>query len=319
MSATATTRKRRRHVQGTLTHKIRARLGYPVRSTSGSVFGVLLTAMLVTAGQPLPVHADQAGASPTVDLYFLTQSAERIRRQLETLRQAPQPDADAIAQHEGYLERLEAQIAARREAVGAARTRPGRVGPAHRPVLPPHAAPPRILIAPEMTEADEVATLDSRLNASMGRFDEMLLQEVETLSEESAARDSRGSAGGRGGAGAGDAGGEDSRGSAETGEGGRQEGSTSSSSGETASGESRERRERTQTGVGATVMKDHPSGRGARGSKPPSKGNVPQDIPDGSDDDVVARQIREAAENETDPALREKLWDEYRKYKQGAS
>ncbi len=66
-------------------------------------------------------------------------------------------------------------------------------------------------------------------------------------------------------------------------------------------------------------MKDHPSGRGARGSKPPSKGNVPQDIPDGSDDDVVARQIREAAENETDPGLREKLWDEYRKYKQGAS
>ncbi len=42
---------------------------------------------------------------------------------------------------------------------------------------------------------------------------------------------------------------------------------------------------------------------------------VPADIPDGSDDDVVARQIREAAQRETDPELREKLWDEYRKYK----
>ena len=41
----------------------------------------------------------------------------------------------------------------------------------------------------------------------------------------------------------------------------------------------------------------------------------PADIPSGSDDDVVARQIREAAMNETDPVLREKLWDEYRKYK----
>lgn len=41
----------------------------------------------------------------------------------------------------------------------------------------------------------------------------------------------------------------------------------------------------------------------------------PADIPDGSDDDVVARQIREAAEQETDPVLREKLWEEYRKYK----
>ncbi len=42
---------------------------------------------------------------------------------------------------------------------------------------------------------------------------------------------------------------------------------------------------------------------------------IPKDIPDGSDDDIVARQIREAALKEIDPALREKLWDEYRKYK----
>lgn len=41
----------------------------------------------------------------------------------------------------------------------------------------------------------------------------------------------------------------------------------------------------------------------------------PADIPDGSDDDVVARQLREAAMREPDPELREKLWDEYRKYK----
>lgn len=42
---------------------------------------------------------------------------------------------------------------------------------------------------------------------------------------------------------------------------------------------------------------------------------VPSDIGDGSDDDVVARQIREAAMNEADPVLREKLWEEYRNYK----
>ncbi|NIO08901.1 MAG: hypothetical protein GTO40_13155 [Deltaproteobacteria bacterium] len=35
----------------------------------------------------------------------------------------------------------------------------------------------------------------------------------------------------------------------------------------------------------------------------------------GTDDDVVARQLREAAEKEQDPILKEKLWDEYRKYK----
>ena len=41
----------------------------------------------------------------------------------------------------------------------------------------------------------------------------------------------------------------------------------------------------------------------------------PKDIPSGTDDDVVARQLREAAMREPDPAVREKLWDEYRKYK----
>ena len=45
---------------------------------------------------------------------------------------------------------------------------------------------------------------------------------------------------------------------------------------------------------------------------------MPRDIPDGSDDDIVARQLREAAMKEEDPELREKLWDEYRKYKRGA-
>ena len=40
----------------------------------------------------------------------------------------------------------------------------------------------------------------------------------------------------------------------------------------------------------------------------------PEDIPSGRDDDVVARQLREAAMSEPDPELREALWDEYRNY-----
>ena len=44
---------------------------------------------------------------------------------------------------------------------------------------------------------------------------------------------------------------------------------------------------------------------------------VPRDVGDGKDDDVVARQLREAAMKEKDPVLREKLWQEYREYKKG--
>ena len=44
---------------------------------------------------------------------------------------------------------------------------------------------------------------------------------------------------------------------------------------------------------------------------------LPPDQPDARDDDVVARQLREAAMAETDPELREQLWEEYRRYKSG--
>ena len=58
-------------------------------------------------------------------------------------------------------------------------------------------------------------------------------------------------------------------------------------------------------------------GTGTGGSTGAGPSSIPPDIPDGSDDDVVARQIREAAMKETDPELRAALWEEYRKYKKG--
>ncbi len=46
-----------------------------------------------------------------------------------------------------------------------------------------------------------------------------------------------------------------------------------------------------------------------------NQGARPANIPSGDDDDVIAAQIREAAENEADPVLRERLWEEYISYK----
>jgi hypothetical protein len=42
-------------------------------------------------------------------------------------------------------------------------------------------------------------------------------------------------------------------------------------------------------------------------------------ITPGSDDDVVARRLRKAAEQESDPTLRDKLWKEYSDYTHGTS
>jgi hypothetical protein len=50
-----------------------------------------------------------------------------------------------------------------------------------------------------------------------------------------------------------------------------------------------------------------------------SEGEIEQRTPDDIavivDDDIVAKQLREAALAEEDPELRERLWEEYRKYK----
>ncbi|MGB5335872.1 MAG: hypothetical protein WBN07_09640, partial [Woeseiaceae bacterium] len=42
---------------------------------------------------------------------------------------------------------------------------------------------------------------------------------------------------------------------------------------------------------------------------------TPDDIAVAIDDDIVAKQLREAALSEDDPELRKRLWEEYRKYK----
>jgi len=44
-------------------------------------------------------------------------------------------------------------------------------------------------------------------------------------------------------------------------------------------------------------------------------GKVPDDIPSADNDDILQQKVREAAENETDPEKRERLWNEYRKLK----
>jgi hypothetical protein len=46
-------------------------------------------------------------------------------------------------------------------------------------------------------------------------------------------------------------------------------------------------------------------------------GATAQKVSAGSDNDIVARRLRKAAEQETDPALKAKLWKEYAQYEQG--
>ena len=57
------------------------------------------------------------------------------------------------------------------------------------------------------------------------------------------------------------------------------------------------------------------TGETRQGSVALSNGKLPDDIPSADNDSVLEAQIRQAAIEETDPELKKKLWNEYRRYK----
>jgi len=146
------------------------------------------------------------------------------------------------------------------------------------------------------TRAEKVSQLDQELDAALGRFDDMLLKEEEKVAAHiPRQREDGGSA-----------------------SGGRLEDSNAGQTGETGP-------ERSEAAGSPSQADNVPGGEGDapedfvnspadQAKRPPTSGR--RDLEEG-DDDIVARQLREAAEQETDPEVKERLWDEYRKYKEG--
>lgn len=137
----------------------------------------------------------------------------------------------------------------------------------------------------ELTEEEKKRLLYRELERQFAEFDKLMLGEREALARE---RKESGAAG---------------------------EGSGYGDGGEEGGGE-----EMQQT---ALADSGPPEGAASRSSGVPGSGNsdiptdIPPDIGSAQDDDIIARQLREAAMKERDPVLRGKLWDEYRKYKRG--
>ena len=155
-----------------------------------------------------------------------------------------------------------------------------------------------------MTTAERVGALDGKLDSQLAVFDGMILNKQQTVISEREENAKDSGQYGTGGAGEGEGSG--------NGNGG---------DGETAPLLTAMARGSANSNAGGGMMpnQEGDNRKGDFGADPNQKVNIPADIPDGSDDDVVARQLREAAMKETDPVLREKLWDEYRKYKKGVA
>ena len=170
-----------------------------------------------------------------------------------------------------------------------------------------------IAMEAERTSEEQVAALDEMLMAGLGEYDERLLREQERI-KAATTNNNSGSGDGNGDGMSGEGGdgmGGDGEGDSENGSEG-EAGSQGQNSGGTAGDNSEAGSTGGQPRGGAV---DGSEGSGDSGDD----SDQPADIGDGSDDDVVARQLREAAENEADPELKAKLWEEYRRYKKGTS
>ena len=143
-----------------------------------------------------------------------------------------------------------------------------------------------------MTDGERAGAMEAELNEQLAVFDGMILGEQQAIREGRNAQAGGYSGGGQSGYGSSGAGGGQGDGGSAPLLTGRARGTMGN-------------------------MPDMPGDnrRGDFDGEQGSNQNIPDDIPDGSDDDVVARQLREAAMKEEDPELRERLWDEYRKYK----
>jgi hypothetical protein len=166
------------------------------------------------------------------------------------------------------------------------------------------ATPVLNLPAPQTT-AEQVKDLETSLINSLGDFDETLLEEQKRAVARQARQAQRADSGNGGslsapGTGSNTSGDENSRESRE----------------ETGSGQKQHEGKGEKGGQGKTAKESVSAGGGGSNreaiSNRPSKRDTLA-----VDDDIVARQLREAAEKETDPELKKKLWEEYRKYKAG--
>jgi len=260
-------------------------------------------------------------------------TAVRIDEELEELKKSGQASPEIIDDYEIYLARVRAMVDENHTVVKAMEVAYARHFPDKKYESPDDSEKLKDMLDPGIPEeeaVDAVVALDRELNNSLAEFDEILLKEFELiraqserelrdLAEEAAEAAKRLREKGV------DLDAGESESPSETGEDGaeRMEKApekddskgeektadvTDSENDEVAGPEKDSHAKEGEVDEG--VATSEKSSNGGQGS---SREQAPRY--DKADDDIVARQLREAAENETDPELKEKLWKEYEEYK----
>ena len=268
-------------------------------------------------------------ATARLELEIGLATEQRILNELDRYRASGDASPDRIALYETYLDRVRQLTEEKRKRVRQLEQAQRRPGPAGSSQTPADPTPPAMDV-PEDRELDELRALQRELDQSIAAFDDMLLTESELARVQSdlkmqqlaqeAAQAARGLREADGGGGEGS---EDSATGMESGTsssgGGDETGETSEAEGmegeEGETGETAQEGGRQETGDGR--YRDKSAAQSSSGQGKDAAAGAAGQSTAGQDDDIVARQLREAAEKETDPVLKEKLWKEYHDYKKG--
>jgi hypothetical protein len=277
--------------------------------------GVLFLASAALAVPPLSAAAPFELERARETLKISQATRDSIAGELAGLKASGKASPEVLSAYETYLARVQEmvdenqKVLAQMEAAYSAHQARPQAAAAGTPAMP-GAAPP----SPDSGEdpAGRLQALDRQFNQSLAAFDEMLLKELRLIQAASANRmkgmaEAAAEAGRQAGAKGRGASSAEKGSTAET-EGSGTEG-TGSEKGGTGTKQAKRSEGRGKPGDAAgTGQAGGGWGSGGTGAPPSSYTPSP-------DDDIVARQLREAAEKETDPELKAKLWKEYEEYR----
>ncbi len=248
---------------------------------------------------------------------------DRVARELQALKQSSQADPGMLRDYTTYLQRVQDLVDENRRLVRKLEALCAPAGAVSGQASPGVPSPP---------EGEELAALDRKLQDSLATFDEMLLKRLDAIQAESAEkmRDLAQQAAQaaerarRGGGGTGSASGTSGKTGAAGEKAREQEGSRQGSrrkdaaqGGRSGTDSAAGGKGRASTGAGTEASAPRGSGQATTATRGQtgSGGTAAPGTYNPDDDDIVARQLREAAEQETDPELKKKLWEEYEAYK----
>ena len=276
---------------------------------------VLSTSLYAASMQKI----ESALESARKDLRISMATEERIYFELEKLKKSEHISPDIIKDYDTYLIRVQAMVAENRKKVDKLEVLSAKYNTRKATYGTSYTDDTSAMLDPSIPEeqvVDEVTALDRQLDSSLADFDEVLLKELDLIQAksseklqdlaqeaEAAAQRLR------------DKGIEiDTDSKAENADS-RQDSSEEPKETEKEKNALEAEKESNSKEAGddtAMTTKDK-SREGAEGSQ-----RHPKNRYDSKDDDIVARQLREAAEKESDPELKEKLWKEYEQYKKNA-